>query len=103
MQTMLIDSDGVHRATFEGEEAIVGWFLEQDIQSSQKTCQAYIDALTAVQSGEAKEWEGTGNAFTVVASRLQTTIESEFSDKSSSVSTGRLVECLRAWLIHISA
>lgn len=98
---MTTDSDGVHRATFDGEEAIIGWFLEQDIQSSRNTCRLYIDELTAVQSGDGKEWEGTGNAFTIIASRFQSTIRSEFSDNSLTLSTECLVECLKAWLRHI--
>jgi len=102
MKKLWIDANGIYRAEFEGEEAIVGWFLEQDIQSSQKGCQIYIAALEAVQRGEVKEWKGTGNAFTVSAKEEITTISSDFADDRLRLPILQVIEHLKDWQNHIA-
>jgi uncharacterized protein YacL (UPF0231 family) len=100
---MTIDENGVYRAAFTGEMAIVGWFLEQDVQSSVQTCQSYIKSLEAVEKSQVEEWKATGNAFTIIAGTNQALIQSEFSDESLILPTCQLIKFLGDWLSHISA
>ena len=103
MKRLWIDENGIFRAEFEGENAIIGWLLEQDIQSSQVVCQEYLTSLEAVQCGKLKEWAGTGNAFTVFSNGPEVTITCDYSDHELTTSTSRLIGHLRDWLDHIAA
>lgn len=98
-----VDENGILRAELEEGDAIVGWFLEQDIQSSSNGCKEYIRSLDLVANGSEQRWEATGNAFMVTAHRDVTLIESIFSDDSKSISTEKLISYLKSWLEHIEA
>jgi uncharacterized protein YacL (UPF0231 family) len=97
MKEFTIDSDGVPRAQILGDNAIIGWLLEQDIQSSQNLCQEYIRELASVRDNPSKTWEATGNAFTVIADGAQCRVEAEYFDYSQVVSVDCMLAYLAAW------
>lgn len=101
MKGFSIDAQGVARADFDANEAMICWFLEQDIQSSQNVCTEYVTALEAVRSGQIKKWKSTGNAFTLTAKKFESIINAEYFDGFLAITTERLIECLKDWSRHI--
>ncbi len=76
------DSAGVFRAIYPKEYQELGFYLEQDVQSSIAGCDELLSICNEILLGESPEWSGTGNAHTLTIKRSSVCIENEFVDDS---------------------
>ena len=53
----------------------LGYFLEQDIQSSLNSAAELIQQIDTISTGRTESWSGTGNAFNLELSKLGAEIE----------------------------
>lgn len=97
---LYIDDHGARRAEVASPHALLGWFLEQDVQSSPPSCEDYLDAVRQVREGQLPAWSGTGNAHTVHITPARVRIETEFADPPASceLELQEFETALRAWL-----
>ena len=74
------DVDKCPRAEYAPPNEMLGWYLEQDVQSSPTTCDELHSICIDVTSGDKGRWEGVGNAHSVLIEGENVTIENEFDD-----------------------
>ncbi|WP_155635728.1 hypothetical protein [Burkholderia cepacia] len=90
-----IDEHGfIHPELAEGNE-ILGDFLSGDIQGSVYAADEYINACRSVERADAKRWEGTGNAHTVIIENGCVEILNEYTGKSLKIKN---IENFRAYV-----
>ena len=100
-----IDSQGCPRAMADdlAYKSIVA-YLEQDVQSSLVTVNDLLKSVSQVESGEIRNWQGTGNAHTVTLSSCEVEIENEFDDSQYlSISLDEYRKVLLSWKSLISS
>jgi uncharacterized protein YacL (UPF0231 family) len=71
------DSAGDPRARGKGHAQMVAGFLESDLQDSPEAAREVLRAVDDVESGRAKSWEHTGNAYTLTLSPEGAAIQEE--------------------------
>lgn len=93
------DENGYPRAMADDEQnEVVAAFLEQDIQGSISMVEELLRVLDQVKNGQLKNWEGTGNAHTVVITPEAVVFENEFEDGlRSTISPNEFEMALRSW------
>ena len=77
-----LDSHGYPRAEYQPPNEVLGWYLEQDVQSSPATCDELIRVCDEIIEGNRRDWQGIGNAHTVSIADSRVTVENEFSDSA---------------------
>src|SRR5262249_23641852 len=79
-------------------------FLEQDVESSTRSCHDYLQAAADVEEGRMPQWSGTGNAHTVTIRPSGVTIENVWdpSQGLAKLSINEFKQCLQVWLECIS-
>ena len=92
--------DGTLIAQTEPAMALLGNFLEEDVQESESHCRELLAALEKVSSGEENSRELTGNAHTVIMNREGVRIEGEFDEEESTLhlSWDDFIKVLEQWL-----
>jgi uncharacterized protein YacL (UPF0231 family) len=78
-----VDGNGFKRVEYDHPCELLGWYLEQEVQSSRATCAALQSECDAVLSGKKSEWQGTGNAHTVTIKNGNVVIENEFDEDAA--------------------
>ncbi len=93
------DKNNCPRAEYQPPNEILGWYLEQDVQSSPATCDEMLSVCSDVLSGQKESWEGVGNAHSIVINREAVVIENEFDESSGpcEVSIEELQTALKLW------
>lgn len=93
------DSNGFPRAEYSSPFQPLGWYLEQDIQGSTKTCDEVLAICDEVINGVKNHWKGGGNAHTVSIDGNRVTIENEFaeSDQVVVISIEDFESAVRSW------
>jgi uncharacterized protein YacL (UPF0231 family) len=88
------------RAEVDVPHAVLGWFLEQDVQSSLPWCRELVETIENIQAGRASHWEGTGNAHTLIMSGKGVRIDNEYVDppQSCELSLPEFKRAVQAWL-----
>lgn len=79
---LYLDSHGYPRAEYQAPNEVLGWYLEQDVQSSPATCDELLHVCEEIVEGRRRDWQGSGNAHTVTIADSHVTIENEFSDST---------------------
>ncbi len=94
-----IDDNGFPRATFSPPYEVIGWWLEQDIQSDGDEVDELLDIIDSVIEGTRNEWEGTGNAHTLSLKKDRANIVNEFCipEQSCEILIIELRNILVAW------
>ncbi len=82
--TFYFDSDNCPRAEYPPPFEMIGWYLEQDVQSSLSTCDELLRLCDDFCKGRRDEWQGTGNIHTVSIRDSRVQIENEFTDSAAS-------------------
>lgn len=82
--TLYHDDHDFPRAEVETPYEVLGWFLEQDVQSSVSWCKELVGIIETIQCGRKARWEGTGNAHTLVLTQKRVRIENEYTDPPQS-------------------
>lgn len=81
---LYIDKNGYPRAEVSARYQLIASYLEQDVQRNPEGSRNLIQIIEEVISETRKDWEGTGNAFTLILSKDKARIESEFLDPMES-------------------
>ena len=91
------------RAEVETPHKVLGWFLEQDVQSSISWCRELIELIEHIESGRESHWEGTGNAHTLILTGNGVRIENEYVDppQSCALSLHAFKRAVKEWLKFI--
>ena len=74
------DANKCPRAEYAPPNEMLGWYLEQDVQSSPATCDELQSICTDVTSGAMERWEGVGNAHSILVEGENVTIRNEFDN-----------------------
>jgi hypothetical protein len=74
-----IDEHGFPRAHFERPYEVLGYYLEQDVQSCIASCDTLIEICKQVESGLLASWSGTGNAHSIEILPDKVQIEKQYS------------------------
>lgn len=92
------DAAGAFRAQVDSERALLGRFLEADVQGSPATCDLLLAALDEVASGRRTRWQQTGNAHTLIVGRRRARIRAEFGSAPDLILPfAELAQALREW------
>jgi len=97
------DAHDFPRAEVDTPHEVLGWFLEQDVQSSISWCRDLLKLVEHIESGRESPWEGTGNAHTLVLTGKGVRIENEYVDppQSCELSLPEFKSALKKWLKFI--
>ncbi len=76
-----LDSRGHPRADFQPPNEVLGWYLEQDVQSCLASCDELLSACEEVVERKSTHWQATGNAHTIIITDTSVLIENEFSSR----------------------
>lgn len=97
------DSFGSLQVDVPSECQAVSFFLEEDVQESSVWCKKLIQIVDDVKKGKIPQWEGTGNANTLILRPDGARIETELHDPPQvcELSLEDLGYILTDWLNHI--
>ena len=90
-----VDDHGFTQVEMAKGSEVLGDFLSGDIQGSVCAVDEYISACLSVENGDAKIWEGTGNAHTVIIESKGVEIFNEYTEQSMQISS---ISNFRAYL-----
>lgn len=98
------DRFGYPRADASPPHEVLGWFLEQDVQSDAAWGRELAGIVGDVRAGAREAYTATGNAHTLVLSREAARIETEFSDPphQCTVSLQELERALLDWSAFVA-
>lgn len=86
------------RAIYDAPYESLGFFLEQDVQSSIGTCDHYLSEARACIAGRTEKYEGVGNAFYVLITPDVVEIVCEYEESLfCRLGTSAFVEQLEFW------
>ncbi len=93
------DVDKYPRAKYSSPNETLGWYLEEDVQSSLATCDELHSICKEVSSDAKKRWEGIGNAYSILIECGNVTIKNEFDDdvKPCTVSIKEFQNAIKQW------
>ncbi len=96
---MYKDDFGIFRAIYPKEYQELGFYLEQDVQSSIAACDMLLSMCDNISVGDLAEWLGTGNAHTLTIRRSSVCIENEFDDSAPTceISLSEFQDALKSW------
>ena len=97
------DAYNFPRAEVETPHEVLGWFLEQDVQSSIPWCRELVEIIENIQAGRDSHWEGTGNAHTLILTGKGVRIDNEYVDppQSCDLSLHAFKRAVQEWLKFI--
>jgi hypothetical protein len=75
-----LDSNGSPRAQFASRCAVLGWYLEQDVQASPKVCDELLSICDDISNDARDSWSGTGNAHSISITSANVVIENVFAN-----------------------
>jgi hypothetical protein len=92
------DDEGRPRAEFSAPNEVVGWFLEQDVQSPM-SCDQLLLRISKLAEDPREEFEQTGNAHTVRLTHRTAIIESNYAEPRTwaTVSVEELRDAILRW------
>ena len=87
------------RAEFQQPYAVIGWFLEQDVQASLESCSHIRSICRDVLEGRLEGFQSSGNAHVLIIEANTVTLQNQFAfDNASCVITlNDLIEALDQW------
>ncbi len=92
------DAEGDFRAECGRGRALLGRYLEAEIQGSSGRCDSVLAALGEVAENRRKRWRETGNAHTLSVGSRRARISAEFGTAPDLVlPLTELIEVLREW------
>ena len=96
---LFFDSQGYPRAEYSAPYEVVGWYLEQDIQSSDVNCEEILQVCDRIANREEQEWGGVGNAHDINIRADGVRIENVYSDTVApcELTIEEFKEVIRAW------
>jgi uncharacterized protein YacL (UPF0231 family) len=74
------DEEGYFQADTEPQYALLGQYLESEIQGVAEVCQEILDTIAEIEVGDRQLVEGVGNAYGLKLTADRATIWSEFSE-----------------------
>ncbi len=97
------DRFGILRADYPKRYQALGFYLEQDVQTSTAVCDSLLLLCSKVLAGELAEWSRTGNAHTLTIRRSSVLIENEFDDSAAmcEISMSEFQVALKSWRAQI--
>jgi hypothetical protein len=76
---LFTDERGYPRVDAPSPCEVLGWFIEQDIQSDVNSAMELIEIIDRIQDGTNDYWKGTGNAHTLTLMPKGVHIQSEYA------------------------
>ena|SRR5262245_1677795 len=97
------DAHDFPRAEVDTPHEVLGWFLEQDVQSSLPWGRELVETIENIQADRTSHWEGTGNAHTLVMTGKGVRIDNEYVDppQSCELSLHEFKRAVQSWLTFI--
>jgi len=98
------DKQGFRKVETSIGHEVLGWFLEQDIQGCIEDCEELLQTCDKIEKGVSDSWKGTGNAHTIIVTKDNVTIVTEFAipETSCSISLQEFQMAIKKWQDFIS-